>query len=192
MCADDPGKAEEAIDVFAAYLRGNLESLTEEDLIPFARELEYTQAYLELETLSGSRHFVVEYDLGVTDFMLPPLVLQPVVENAVKHGASAGESATLITIATRENDGCIYIEVTNRNEGSEVSSADDDKYNGLAMEAPTTAKNSYKKKSVGLENVRTRLTLQCDGTLDLNRFLVGAKATIVLPKVEIHVSSQKK
>ena len=120
LCTTDPAKAQKAIEVFSGYLRGNLESLTQEELIPFTRELEHTQAYLELEQLSGLRRFVAEYDLKVTDFMLPPLVLQPVVENAVKHGAYAvaasgahgEESATRITISTFESDGAINIVVT--------------------------------------------------------------------------------
>ncbi len=181
MCADDPARAGEAIDVFAAYLRGNLESLTEEDLIPFARELEYTQAYLELETLSGSRHFVVEYDLGVTDFMLPPLVLQPVVENAVKHGTARAaighepesNAVTHITIATSELGGSVRIEVTDRMEGCEST----------AVLEP--ANNFAKKKSVGLDNVRTRLDIQCSGKLEMESIENGTKVTMLLPKTQI-------
>ena len=119
LCTTDPAKAQKAIEVFSEYLRGNLESLTQEELIPFTRELEHTQAYLELEQLSGLRRFVVEYDLKVTDFMLPPLVLQPIVENAVKHGAAVAvngangeEGAVQITITTFEENGLINIEVT--------------------------------------------------------------------------------
>ncbi|MBQ9993042.1 MAG: histidine kinase [Firmicutes bacterium] len=187
LCTTDPAKAQKAIEVFSGYLRGNLESLTQEELIPFTRELEHTQAYLELEQLSGLRRFVAEYDLKVTDFMLPPLVLQPVVENAVKHGAYAvaasgahgEESATRITISTFESDGAINIVVTdsiyNRRESTAISADPGDN-------APNTAKNRYKTKSIGLENVRTRLAIQCGGALDISNSDRETTVRLKLPK----------
>ncbi len=201
LCGTDPEKAREAIDAFSDYLRGNLESLTDEELIPFTRELEHTKAYLELERLSGLRRFVAEYKLEVTDFMLPPLVLQPVVENAVQHGAAKAGAApgaaetdeiadtetakpgvTKITIATREDGRNIYIEVTDSTEVADEAAF----AGGSAAEAyekmPKTEKNSNKnKKSIGLDNVRTRLACQIDGSLDMKSTCSGTKVTMILP-----------
>ena len=178
LCCSDPAKARDAIDSFSEFLRGNLESLTVEELIPFSRELELTQAYLELEKLTGRVNFEVKYDLETTEFMLPPLVLQPVVENAVKHGAYAaasgpdGKSASVteITIATSKSGGYICIEVTDRTEGRDaavtgaVLAGARDGSQGRTHES---ARNRNKRKSVGLDNVRTRLAIQSGGTLEL-------------------------
>ena len=174
LCDSDSAKARDAIDSFSEYLRGNLESLTAEELIPFFRELELTQAYLELEKLTGRGNFEVRYELETTDFMLPPLVLQPVVENAVKHGAyGASSGVTEIIVATRKSGGYICIEVTDRNEGHYVAER---------VEEPVAAKKRNKRKSVGLENVRTRLTVQTGGTLEMESTGSGMKVTIMLPE----------
>lgn len=197
LCTTDPAKAQKAIEIFSEYLRGNLESLTQEELIPFTRELEHTQAYLELERLSGLRRFVVEYDLRVTDFMLPPLVLQPVVENAVKHGAAVAvngangeDGAVQIKLSAFEVDGLINIEVTDGiyNIGRELVADEAQMRNDAKImdEAPQFATNRYKTKSIGLENVRTRLALQCGGTLDISSSAEGGTAvSIKLPKIAL-------
>lgn len=192
LCVTDPERARDAIDSFSEFLRGNLESLTVEELIPFSRELELTKAYLELEKLTGRGMFEVDYQLEITDFMLPPLVLQPVVENAVKHGAvraasgmESGEAGvTDITIATRKSGGYICIEVTDRTEGggsaaaAGVALAGADSY--LQTEAPEISGIKGKKKSVGLGNVRTRVAIQSGGTLDLESTSNGTRVTILL------------
>jgi sensor histidine kinase YesM len=117
--------------------------------------------------------------------MLPPLVLQPVVENAVKHGAAACEPETLIKITTYERDGYIYIEVTNSMPNDMAISGDN-----LRVDMTDSAKNSSKqpkRKSVGLENVRTRLAIQCNGTLDISSSEKETKVTIKLPKSAISI-----
>ena len=189
LCGEENEKAKTAIDAFAGYLRGNLESFTDEDLIPFTKELAHTRAYLELEEIAGNRRFSTDYILETTDFMLPPLVLQPVVENAVKHGTAAGsgkntaenESAAVITIATYERDGDVYIEVTDIAESRDSDAVSNHEI-VANVEMPESAKKRIKTKSVGLENVRTRLAIQCDGTLDISSLDKGTKVTIKLPK----------
>ncbi len=173
LCDTDAVRARNAIDSFSEYLRSNLESLTSEEFIPFTRELEHTKAYLELERLSGLRSFTVEYRLKTTDFRLPPLVLQPVVENAVRHGSSK----SVITIATRESGGNIYIDVTDRTDKGERSADKRNVTEDPGKEVPVTGK----RKSIGLENVRTRLAIQCGGTIDLESIYGGTKVTIMLP-----------
>ena len=190
LCSTEPAKASEAINAFSGYLRGSLESLTRENMIPFARELEHTQAYLELEKIAGSRRFGVEYDLRVTDFMLPPLVLQPVVENAVKHGAArmaagtepGASGTTHISIATFEHDGKIHIEVTDFSEGvtGAVNSEANDETVRCIEKSDSAIAGGPEKKSVGLENVRTRLAIQCGGTLEISSLGAGTRVTMTI------------
>ncbi len=199
LCEADPPKARAAINSFADYLRGNLESLTAEGLIPFTRELEHTRAYLALEEAAGNKSFRVEYQLETTDFMLPPLVLQPVVENAVKHGAvrgteENGQAVTVIVISTRETADGIILRVTDRREGGKgytssapysAAAAADDASATSAADARVdnslgTAKNSQKKKSIGLENVRTRLAILSGASLNIESTPDGTDVTILL------------
>lgn len=84
--------------------------------------------------------------------------------------------ATHIKIATSEHVDRIYIEVTDfREEGTEtVNSGDGD------VIAAGSHENSLKKKSVGLENVRTRLAIQCGGTLEISSFAEGTRVTMTI------------
>lgn len=183
LCDTDPAGAKKGIDLFSEYLRGNLESLTTQDLIPFSRELEHTKAYLELEKLSRQREFEVEYRLEVTDFMLPPLVLQPIVENAIRHGASKKPGVTVITIATYEREDAIYIEVTDCSMDGASANGDGGAYMVVSedLKSLESAKNNHKKTSIGIENVRTRLSIQSGGTLELKSMPGGTTVTIKLP-----------
>ena len=171
----DPLKTSEGLDSFSAYLRDRLESLTESGMIPFEKELEHTRAYLELEQLAGDRDFEVRYDLGITDFMLPPLVLQPIVENAVKYGTLGGRRGAVITISTEERGGAIYIKVEDRLKDRKG-----------AADASTAAcvtlggGDPKKAKSVGLNNVRARLDAHNAGRLETVTGDDGTCVTIVL------------
>ena len=124
------------------------------------------------------------------DDMLPPLVLQPVVENAVKHGAAriasgteTGTSGTTqISIATFEHDGKIYIEVTDFSEGGTGAvNSETIERNAAGIEKSDSAiAGGSKKKSVGLENVRTRLAIQCGGTLEISSLGAGTRVTMTI------------
>ena len=80
----DPEKAQEALDNFTEYLRRNLSSLTDVKLIPFEDELKHIETYISLEKLRFDDRINVIYDLKTTDFNVPVLSIQPIVENAMK------------------------------------------------------------------------------------------------------------
>ena len=165
MCDTDPVKAKASIIAFADYLRANLDNIVTEKLIPFSRELEYTKAYLELERLAGDRNFDVEYRLNIKDFMIPPLTLQPIVENAVRHGAGRNGEKTEIVVMTFETNRGIIIEVTN-----------------TVPPDPVVYERKENRKSVGLENVSERLASYCRGTLDMQTSDGVTRVTIKIPK----------
>ncbi len=165
LCDSDPGKVKPALSHFSGYLRGNLESITSNDMIPFTKELEHTREYLALEEYGEGKKFEVDYDLQVTDFMLPPLVLQPVVENAVQYG-----------IGTRRDGGHIFIE-----------SSDTPFMTLLRVRDDGTGKSSItgkqkKRQSVGIENVRSRLRALCGGDMIFESSKSGTNVTITIPK----------
>lgn len=161
----DPGEVRPAIELFSEYLRDNLESLTNDDLIPFNKEIEHTKAYVELAKMGGSRDFDVEFRLETADFMVPPLVLQPLVENAVLYGTGSNAKQHKIIIETAEYPDRVEVRVIN-----DVGGTGD----------PIRRQSDH--KSVGLKNVRTRIEAQCRGTLTLETADGMTTATMVLPK----------
>lgn len=165
LCAENPKKAERAVQDFAIYLRGNLDAMSSTRMIPFDRELEHIRHYLSLEQADPSETFRVAYDLTVQDFYVPPLSVQPVVENAVRHGMAMRDSGGVIVIATREDARAYFVIV---------------KDNGHGFDSAT--REQMKRKSIGLENVRMRLAAQCDGSLEIDSGEMGTVVKIRIPK----------
>ena len=165
MCEKDPVKAKATIIAFADYLRLNIDNFMEEKLVPFSLELERTRVYLELERLAGDRNFDVEYRLNIKDFMIPPFTLQPIVENAIKHGADRNGEKTEIVVMTFETNRGIIIEVTN-----------------TVPPDPVVYEKKENRKSVGLANVSSRLASYCRGTLNMQTSDGVTRVTIKIPK----------
>ena len=88
LCDVKPEAAKEAVSNFSKYLRGNLDSIKQTEMISFAEELKHLQAYLALEKIRYGDYLKVEYNIEVAGFFIPPLTVQPLVENAVNHGVS--------------------------------------------------------------------------------------------------------
>jgi sensor histidine kinase YesM len=138
MCKYDPAKADETIVLFARYLRANVNILNNDAPVPFADALEYLEGYIALEQVRfGEKiHFVKEIEAD--DFMIPSLLMQPVAENAIKHGLLPKPKGGTITLRT-ERIGKNY-RITIKDDGI-----------GFDLHAPDDP------LSVGLENVRVRL-----------------------------------
>lgn len=165
LCTEDPKKAEGAVQDFAVYLRSNLDAMGSTRMVPFTKELEHIRHYLSLEQADPNETFQVEYDLAVQDFCVPPLSVQPIVENAVRHGMAMRDSGGVITIATREDARSYSIIV---------------KDNGYGFDSAT--QEQMERKSVGLDNVRMRLAAQCNGSLEIDSGEIGTIVKIRIPK----------
>ena len=120
LCRQDPEQAFDGLGFFATYLRFNLDSLGSEKLIPFTKELNHIQTYLELEQMRFGEELVINYDIQVKDFYLPPLCVQPLVENAVKHGLCKKEGKGVLLLRTREQEDKILIEIQDDGVGFDV------------------------------------------------------------------------
>lgn len=133
LCKQDPKKAQEVTLNFTNYLRKNFTAISKETPIPFSEEILHTKAYLAVEQVRFEGELYVEFDTPRTLFRVPPLTLQPIVENAVKHGVSPGLSPLYILIRTRETE-----------DGSEVIVED----NGPGFSPPpTTSRISHSQTS---------------------------------------------
>ncbi|MGN0533762.1 MAG: sensor histidine kinase [Eubacterium sp.] len=121
LCKQNPMQAREALQSFADYLRGNMNSLSCPDFIPFTDELSHIEAYLKLEKMRFADKLNIEYDIEEKDFSLPPLTVQPIVENAVKHGICKSEDGGTVTLKTRKADNEIIISVIDDGVGFDTA-----------------------------------------------------------------------
>ena len=167
MCTKDPKTARTATINFADYLRGNMNSLKQKAPVPFPQELEHLKKYLMLEQMRFGDMLRIEYDIRATDFVIPLLSVQPLVENAVKHGVGMKEDGGTVTIATREEDDCFKVIITDDGVGFDTS---------LPVEDDG-------RSHVGMENVRQRLKELCNADVIIESEIgKGTVATIRIPK----------
>lgn len=146
----DPKKAEKALDDFTNYLRANLSSLTETHLISFGDELRHIETYLSLEKMRFEERLNIVYDIKTKNFMVPPLSIQPIVENAVKHGILKKVEGGTIVIKTCETPTSYIVEVDDDGVGFVVSEHKKDD-----------------NQHVGLTNVESRLSSMCHGSMKI-------------------------
>lgn len=167
LCTDAP-EAKKAIGLFSRYLRGNIDVLSNEMLIPLDKEIDHARMYLELEKLRFGDSLQVSWDLQCTDFMIPSLTLQPLVENAVRYGVRGNE------------DGCGTVKIQSRDCGDyyEISVLD----SGPGY-YPDQTQWSVERSHIGIDNVKERLRTVCNGELRIQSIpRLGTRATIMLPK----------
>ena len=148
LCEKDAGVAQQAISDFSDYLRMNLKSLDRKTPVSFSKELKHVKTYLNLEKLRFDEELNIRYEIGVTDFELPALTIQPLVENAVKHGICPKEGGGTVTIRTDETADAYIVTVKDDGVGFDTGSIGDDG-----------------KCHIGIENVRCRLQAMCRATL---------------------------
>lgn len=162
----DSNQASEAIDTFARYLRTNLESVENTRIVTFTSELQHLKTYLWLEKMRFGEDLKVIYDVAYEDFFLPPLTVQPIVENAVKHGLGQKEEGGTVTIRSRDLTNCWQIQI------------EDD---GVGFDEKTVLKDG--RVHIGIENVRRRLQFMCGGSLTIESSVgAGTVVTICIPK----------
>lgn len=166
MCESNPKQAKETVGEFAEYLRGNLDSLGLDGPIPFERELKHVKCYLAIEKKRFGDRVNVSYDIEDEEFLIPSLTLQPLVENAVKHG-----------LCKKRGGGTIWIHTERSQDEVKIIVQDD----GVGFDRKQTASDG--REHVGIRNVQTRLKDMCDGTLEISSTPgEGTKAVILLPQ----------
>ena len=166
MCELDPKTAKQATITFAKYLRGNMDSLKQTAPVPFTQELEHLKKYLYIEKLRFDDLLKIEYDIQATDFVLPLLSIQPLVENAVKHGVGMKEDGGTVKISTRETETAYEVVIEDDGVGFDVNEQKDDG-----------------RSHVGMENTKKRLRDMCGGEVKITSVIgKGTTAIVVLPK----------
>lgn len=164
MCLKDPEKAFHLVRNFSLYLRGNFSELDSVTPIRFAEELKHVEYYVNIERVRFP-DMNVEYDVETMDFVLPALSVQPLVENAIKHGLMGLESGGTVVVRSYETPTHFCVEVTD---------------DGVGFDTGVTGEN---KRCVGLRNIRGRLKAMINGELIVESVPgTGTKARILIPK----------
>lgn len=165
QCFDYP-EIYESLTNFSRYLRSNFEALGDTRLIMFEQEMENIEAYLALEQRNFEDRLRIEYDIDCDDFLIPALSVQPLVENAVRHGVATYENGGTVQINTHRADGKIIIEVID---------------NGFGKSNITDQQKN--RKGIGIENVRARLKSMSRGELEIISCEHGTIARITIDDI---------
>ncbi len=164
LCKFDPLLADQAVIKFSQYLRSNMRSIDTDQNIEFLKEIEHVKNYVFLEQIRFSK-LNVEYDLDFTDFEIPTLTLQPIIENAIKHGVSKKTDGGNVIISSELKDDIIIITIEDDGVGFDTN-------------------KKKKKDSHGLINITKRLNDMCNATVTTeSQEGMGTKVTVRMPYI---------
>ena len=167
---EDPQATRQAIYDFSAYLRRNYEALEQDTPVWFREELEHVKVYLSIEKMRFRDELEITIDTPVTEFEVPALTVQPMVENAIRHGLRGKEGTGHLWLLTRETD-----------EAYEVVIRDDGV--GMKMTADGEPASGNDGKHFGVRNGRARLQRMVGGRLLIESAPgQGTTVTIQVPK----------
>ena len=168
MCEIDPKKAKNLTVDFSTFLRRNLDTLTSTELVPFEQELRHIGCYLKIEKARFGDKIDVIYAIDCKDFYVPALTIQPLVENAIKHGITKKSGGGTVRISTYKTPKHYVIEI---------------KDTGVGFDSDKLLYG--KSERVGISNVRNRLRDMCNGRLDIkSKKDVGTRVTVKIPNKE--------
>ena len=163
LCRTDPALAEDTVQKFGIYLRQNINTLRNDVLVPFAKELEYTKVYADIEMLQYP-NVRLEYDIRDKDYSIPALTVQPMVENAISHGVRIREEGIVSVTSTRTDE---YHEIVIKDNGK-----------GFDVEKASAMDETH----IGLRNVRARIENITGGTLTVTSVIgEGTEVVIRIP-----------
>jgi len=150
IATNDERTANKYLSDFSQLMRAVLEN-SEEDFIPLTKEVELLELYTKLEHSRFQDKF--DYDIAVDkailidDYQIPPMLLQPYIENAVWHGLRYKKEKGLLTIAIdKKNDSEITIAITDNGVGRKKSKA-------------MKTENQKKQNSKGMGNIKKRVAI---------------------------------
>lgn len=172
FCRTNPLKARELILDLANYFRKTLKK--EADFVPLSEEIELIQSYLAIEKARYSERLKVNIDIP-PEFMnikLPPFVIQPLIENSIKHG-----------ISPKPKGGSIYLRCINLDDKIMIEVED----TGVGMTEERCSEVKSKWPGIGLHNVNERLRLMYGDACHLDIESLkgnGTKVNFIIPKEE--------
>lgn len=174
----DSEKARIALNNLSIYFRGKLDIHREKGLVTLESELELIMAYLEIEQMRYGERLNIEYDIEEgLKAMIPPLTLQPIVENSVRHGATTKASNGTVKItARRDMEGFIKITIED---------------NGIGMTAEKQEEIlKGNNQRIGFKNVMEKIKIIKGAKLILKSNIEkGTIVEIIIPEVGLNESN---
>ena len=145
LCRFDPPEAEKATRMFAGYLRENYVDMEGNQMVPFEKALKNMKNYIAIEQIRFP-DLQVKYDISCSQFDIPTMTIQPLVENAITHGIH-GKGQIIISTAETLSDYMVIV-----------------KDNGVGYcEAPED-----ERTHLGIANCRERLKTLCGGSVSIH------------------------
>ncbi len=168
LCETDPMAAQKLTDDFSEYLRAQLDSIGVETQVPFEKALEQVGFYVHIEQVRFGDRIKIEYDLKEKNFMIPTMTLQPIVENAIRHG-----------ICKKEEGGTIWISSYVDGDNYIVEIKDD----GIGFDKDEVKNDG--KTHVGMSNITSRLEAYGDRIEITSEVGKGTLAKVYIPKENV-------
>ena len=164
LCILDPPKAGNLVHNFAKYLRGNFGELDNPKPILMSQEMAHVHHYVSIENVRFP-DMTFKFEMNSEDFYIPALTVQPIVENAIKHGLMKLPKGGTIKVVSYETDSEYCVSVVDDGVGFDTNAEIDN------------------RKHLGLRNIRERLKVMVNGTLEIESTVgVGTKVLIKIPK----------
>lgn len=173
IALSDGTAASELIDDLGVYLRsifkdgGNIDAM-----IPLAQEIETVSAYLRIEKARFGERLEMEWDLEApSNLRVPALIIQPLIENSVRHGSLGQTGHIVVKLSTRICDGELAIEVLDNGPGIDTAKGAMKPVKGMESE----------KGGIGLKNINRRLRLRYGSELEIESGSAGTCVRIRIP-----------
>ncbi len=164
----DPKTAEQVVVKFSKYLRANMDSLTQKTPLPVEKELEHVANYTDIEKHRFGDRLNVVYNIECNDFVILPLTIQPIVENAIKHGINQKAEGGTVTVRTYDDEKFYYVDISDDGVGYDVNKKPD---------------GNDERSHIGINNIKVRLKEMLDATVEVESTVgVGTKVLIKIPK----------
>lgn len=177
---NDERSANQFLSEFSTLMRTVMEN-SEHDFIPLSKELEILKLYIGLEHFrfkdKFSYTFSIDENMDEDEFLIPPMLIQPYIENAVWHGLRYKDTPGHLTIAVHEKNKQLHIVITDDGIGRKRS-------------AELKTKNQRKTKSTAIKNIDERIKLINNlhglalkvSTRDANQDGSGTVVTLIIPQ----------
>lgn len=176
ICPVNPDKASMLLMELSQYLRGSFDFHNRDRMVSVQKEIELVRSYLMLEQARFEDRLRVVYEVNEEMYtLIPPLSIQPLVENAIRHGIMRKAYGGTVTISVKENDSEIVISVSDNGVGMSEKHAEE-----------VLAGTVEGRKGVGLRNIDQRLIALYGNGLQINSILgEGTTVSFAIARIKI-------
>ncbi len=166
LCYTEPELAADTIALFYSYLRGNMNLLEQSETISFSYERDYILTYMKIQRICFGEEIEYVEDIKFDDIKIPPLTIQPLIENAFRHGVRKRSGIGVIKLSTFCEAENIFILIEDNGVGFDIN-----KLNDLKLAFSST------------RNIIYRLEKLCAAKVNFESEIgVGTRVTIKLPR----------